>query len=70
MVRNKNNGNLQISFRLINEKQTNPRFLSAGQNLVSHYQLTKITLKAKNIYFLKTKIFSRIWIFQKRESII
>ena len=34
MVRNKNNGNLQISFRLINEKQTNPRFLSAGQNLV------------------------------------
>ena len=35
MVRNKNNGNLQISFRLINEKQTNPRFLSAGQNLVT-----------------------------------
>ena len=34
MVRNKNNGNLQISFRLINEKQTNPRFLIAGQNLV------------------------------------
>lgn len=34
MVRNKNNGNLQISFRLINEKQTNPRLESAGQNLV------------------------------------
>ena len=34
MVRNKNNDNLQISLRLINEKQTNPRFLSADQNLV------------------------------------
>ena len=44
MVRNKNNGSfffetlnngsLEINFRSINEKQTNPRFLSAYQNLL------------------------------------
>lgn len=55
MVRNKNNGNLQISFRLINEKQTNPRFLSAGQNLVFDYNRRisihgKKKLKKHNLY--------------------